>query len=164
MTSGKYCENFGQAAQCYVDIVCQNNGVCIPGATLSLPATCGCSGTLFTGSLCQAETITCFQTPVRIMPSALKLESTLSHARAVARGTLAIIAKLPKKVIVVPPATRVLQLPSDVASDTASCKCDSRYIGETCDIDLVFLIALPLAIGSCCWVLFLLELPVSPGR
>ena len=105
-----------------------------------------------------------FQTPVRIMPSALKLESTLSHARAVARGTLAIIAKLPKKVIVVPPATRVLQLPSDVASDTASCKCDSRYIGETCDIDLVFLIALPLAIGSCCWVLFLLESPVSPGR
>jgi len=52
------------------------------------------------------------QTPVRIMPSALKLESTLSHARAVAQGTLVILAKLPRKVIVVPPATHVLQLPS----------------------------------------------------
>ena len=46
------------------------------------------------------------------MPNALTLESTLSLVRVVAQGTLVIIVKLPKKVIVVPPATRVLQLRS----------------------------------------------------
>jgi len=31
-----------------------------------------------------------------------------------------------------------------VVTDAARCQCDSRYIGETCDIDLLFLIAVPL--------------------
>jgi len=49
VTRGKYCEVVGEARQCGLDVVCQNGGSCIPGATSVLPATCDCSGIPFTG-------------------------------------------------------------------------------------------------------------------
>ena len=52
------------------------------------------------------------QIHAKITPSVPTLESTLCLVRVVAQGTRVIIAKLPRKVIVVPPATHVLQLPS----------------------------------------------------
>lgn len=58
---GKYCELSG-AARCIDDIICLNGGECIPGSAITA-ATCDCSGTLYTGSLCQTETVTCHPNP-----------------------------------------------------------------------------------------------------
>ena len=63
-SKGKYCEVEG-APLCGKDIVCRNNGTCVPGASPQDTAWCDCSGTFFGGTFCQAETVTCANNPCR---------------------------------------------------------------------------------------------------
>ena len=146
MARGKYCDLPG-ALQCNTDVAC-SAGVCIPGATIDLPATCDCSGTLFTGMLCQAETITCFTSPCQHYAQCS--DTGTNDITCACRGTgyEGEYCQTPKEGDCRPASHQcpsTAQCIVDVITDTAQCRCDSRYIGATCDIDLVFLIAVPLA-------------------
>jgi len=103
---------------------------------------------MFLGSFCQAETITCSPNPCQNYAQCS--DTGINTISCACRGTgyEGDYCQTPKEGDC---RAASHQCPStalcivDVMSDTASCRCDSRYIGDTCDIDLVFLIAVPLA-------------------
>lgn len=103
---------------------------------------------MFTGSLCQAETITCSPNPCQNYAECADTgTNTISCA---CRGTgyegqYCQTAKAGDCRAANQQCPSTAQCIVNVVADTAQCRCESRYIGPSCDIDLVFLVAIPFA-------------------
>lgn len=132
---GRFCEINNANCQ---NVVCQNGGTCVEAT-----GTCDCAGTLYTGTLCQAETITCTPSPCRHDTSCLRVgpnNITCSCKGSGYTGSHCQVAILDDCRTSEYACASQAQCLTNLETDTSSCHCGTRYLGASCDIDLVWII------------------------
>ena len=138
------------------EISCQNKGIC-----LETSGTCDCTGTLFTGTLCQAESITCSPSPClhdspcthnapnNITCACLGTGYSGQHCQTAKEGDC--------RVSKYECSASSAQCLTNPFTDVAQCQCYLFYVGDRCQTNLLIFILLGVALLALIALFFFLR-------